>query len=123
MPDKVLNNSARIIRGSKTNLKIWISITKIGGSANVVKNAVAPAIRKGSFFKSSWRVCLRSFDKEKTNHFFLLAIHISIKNLNTCIENTQLMVRRTAHLCFASYCLFIGHILELVALKQTHKAE
>jgi hypothetical protein len=46
----------------------------MGGSANVVKKAVAPAIRRGSFFKSSCRVCLRSLGKEKINDFFLFAI-------------------------------------------------
>jgi hypothetical protein len=43
------------VRGSRISLKTCISITKIGGNAKVVKKAVAPAIRKGSFFNNSFR--------------------------------------------------------------------
>src|SRR5258706_6760364 len=37
----------------------WATIKTIGGSANVVKKAVAPAIRRGSFFLNNTMDCRR----------------------------------------------------------------
>jgi len=46
----------------------------MGGNAKVVKKAVAPAMRKGSFFKSSFKALRNSSAIEKKKYFYLLVI-------------------------------------------------
>ena len=57
---------------------------KIGGSANVVKNAVAAAIRNGSLAEKVLKDCLRSRKKRSTapvTPFFAISEFRRIENL------------------------------------------
>jgi hypothetical protein len=59
----VLISSALIFLGFKKRPKSWIRIIRMAGNANVVKNAVAAAIRIGSFAFSSTKERRMSLNK------------------------------------------------------------